>query len=107
PSILGNRIYNFWQDADNPRGIWRRTGWESYLSGEPDWETVLDIDRLAEEEGVAWSFGGASCLSPDYRLCLVRLSRGGSDAVEVREFDTEALRFVEDGFRLPEAKQSV
>ena len=106
PSILGGRIYNFWQDAEHPRGIWRRTSRESYLSGEPAWETVIDVDLLAREEGVPWSFGGASCLAPDYRLCLVRLSRGGSDAVEVREFDTEALAFVEGGFRLPEAKQS-
>ena len=58
PSILGDRLYNFWQDAEHPRGIWRRTSWESYLSGNPGWETVLDIDALALEEDVPWSFGG-------------------------------------------------
>lgn len=52
PSILGDRIYNFWQDAEHPRGIWRRTSWESYLSGEPAWETVIDVDRLAREEEI-------------------------------------------------------
>ena len=107
PSILGDRLYNFWQDADNPRGIWRRTSWESYLTGEPDWETVLDIDALAEAEGVPWAYGGVSCLYPGYRRCLVRLSRGGADAVEVREFDTDARAFIDGGFILPEAKQSV
>jgi prolyl oligopeptidase len=107
PSIMGDRLYNFWQDAQNPRGLWRRTSWESYLSGEPRWETVLDIDALARDEGVPWSYGGATCLEPEFRRCLVRLSRGGADAVEVREFDLQTRRFLADGFRLPEAKQSV
>lgn len=32
--------YNFWQDADNVRGVWRRTSLASYRSAEPSWETV-------------------------------------------------------------------
>jgi prolyl oligopeptidase len=107
PSILGDRLYNFWQDAAHPRGIWRRTTWESYLGGTPSWETVLDIDALAAAEDVPWAWGGATCLPPEFRSCLVRLSRGGADAVEVREFDLEAGSFVAGGFVLPEAKQSV
>lgn len=107
PSIMGDYLYNFWQDASNPRGMWRRTSWEGYLSDDPAWETVLDVDALARAEDVNWSYAGATCLAPDYRYCLVRLSRGGADAVEVREFDLETRSFVEDGFRLPEAKQSV
>jgi prolyl oligopeptidase len=107
PSILGGRIYNFWQDAAQPRGVWRRTSWESYLGGEPAWETVLDIDALAASEGVPWAFGGATCLAPEYERCLVRLSRGGADAVEIREFDMNALGFMDGGFHLSEAKQSV
>jgi prolyl oligopeptidase len=87
--------------------IWRRTALDSYLSDQPEWETVLDIDRLAEEEGVPWAFQGAECLAPEYRRCLVSLSRGGSDASEVREFDLESLAFGEGGFFLPEAKSSV
>jgi prolyl oligopeptidase len=107
PSIMGHRLYNFWQDAEHERGIWRRTTWESYLGGKPKWETVLDIDALAAEEGIPWAFGGATCLPPENRWCLVELSRGGSDAVEVREFDLVTKRFVENGFFLPEAKTSV
>ena len=107
PAIVGDRIYNFWQDADHERGIWRRTSWDSYLTADPAWETVLDIDSLAAREGVEWAFGGAACLAPAYRRCLVRLSRGGSDAVEIREFDAEAMEFVDGGFFLPEAKSSV
>lgn len=107
PSIHGEQIYNFWQDGDHERGIWRRTSWESYLSDAPAWETVLDIDALAAGEGVPWSYGGTTCLAPEERWCLVRLSRGGADAVEVREFDARTKQFVEGGFTLPEAKQSV
>src|SRR5690606_11742145 len=76
PSMLGDYITNFWQHEDHPRGIWRRTTLESYLSGSPEWETILDIDLLATEEGVSWSYSGASCLAPEFRYCLVRLSRG-------------------------------
>ncbi|TVP85331.1 MAG: S9 family peptidase [Thioalkalivibrio sp.] len=107
PSIMGDRLYNFWQDADNPRGILRRTTWESYLGGTPAWKTVLDIDALAAAEDVPWAYAGSTCLAPEYRRCLVQLSRGGADAVEVREFDMQARTFMADGFRLPEAKQSV
>ena len=48
PSLQGNYIYNYWTDADHPRGIYRRASWDSYLSGDPSWQTVLDIDALAE-----------------------------------------------------------
>ncbi len=111
PSILGDEIYNLWTDSDHPRGIYRRTSLDSYMSDEPDWETVLDIDALAEAEGVPWVLKGSGsqpviCLEPEERRCLVSLSRGGSDATELREFDLITKSFVEDGFRLPEAKQS-
>jgi prolyl oligopeptidase len=110
PAILGDRIYNFWQDDAHPRGVWRRTSRAAYLAGSPDWEIVIDVDALSAAEGVNWAWGGASCLPPAYARCLVRLSRGGADAVEVREFDAVTKRFVplaEGGFVLPEAKQSV
>jgi prolyl oligopeptidase len=35
PSIRGEFIFNFWQDQNNPRGIWRRTSVKSYISGKP------------------------------------------------------------------------
>lgn len=106
PGIRGDRLYNFWQDAQHPRGIWRRTTWASYLSRTPSWETVLDVDSLARAEGVPWSYGGSDCLDPQYRRCLISLSRGGSDASEVRELDMRTRRFVKGGFHLPEAKTS-
>ena len=104
PSILGDAITNFWTDEDNPRGIWRRASWASYLTGDPEWETLLDIDALGAAEDVPWAFKGATCLAPDYTRCLVRLSRGGADAVETREFDLTTKTFPEGGFFLPESK---
>lgn len=104
PSKMGDHWYNFWQDADHPRGIWRRTTPESYRSGEPSWETVLDVDALGKAEGVSWVWKGQTCLPPEYRRCLVNLSRGGADATVIREFDLVDRAFVEGGFELPEAK---
>ena len=100
----GELFYNFWRDAEHPRGLWRRTTLEEYRKDEPAWEVLLDLDRLAAEEGENWVWKGAVVLRPDYRLGLVELSRGGADAVVTREFDLAAKAFVEDGFTLPEAK---
>ena len=104
PHMQDGMVFNFWQDDDHPKGIWRRATPDSYRAGEPQWETVLDIDALAEAEGRDWVFKGASCYGPDERLCLIALSDGGGDAVEVREYDTHARAFVEGGFSLPMGK---
>jgi prolyl oligopeptidase len=106
PTVRGEYAYNYWTDAEHPRGYYRRSPLDKYLAGAPAWETVLDVDQLAREENIPWAFGGMSCLAPGERLCLVGLSRGGSDAHEVREFDLVAKRFVDGGFKLPEAKSS-
>ncbi len=106
PSLRGDFLYNFWKDAAHERGIWRRTTLASYRSASPEWETVLDIDALARDEKASWTWGGSSFLEPDYRRCLVYLSRGGSDAQVVREFDVERKAFVPGGFELAEAKSN-
>ena len=103
----GEHYYNLWQDADHPRGVWRRTGWESYLRDEPEWEVVLDLDALGEAEGESWVWKGSTWLMPDRSRCLLSLSRGGADATVVREFDPKAKAFVDGGFELPEAKSQV
>jgi prolyl oligopeptidase len=107
PAKRGAWVYNFWQDEQSPRGIWRRTTVDEYRKPQPAWEVVLDIGKLSADENVNWVWKGADCLFPDYRRCLVQLSRGGADAVEVREFDTVDKRFVKDGFFSPESKQDV
>ncbi|MEL6704750.1 MAG: prolyl oligopeptidase family serine peptidase [Bacteroidota bacterium] len=106
PGLRGDFVYNFWTDADNPRGLWRRASVEDYLAGDPTWETLLDIDKLGAEENVNWAYKGSTCLAPDYDRCLIRLSRGGADAAELREFDVPSKTFV-DGFYVPEAKSSL
>ena len=103
-SKAGEHYYNFWRDADNPRGIWRRTTLAEYRKPNPAWETVLDIDSLARAEKENWVFAGAQFLEPTYDRCLIALSRGGADADVVREFDVAAKSFVADGYHLPESK---
>ncbi len=106
-SFIGGQIYNFWQDADHVRGIWRRSSLESYSSGNPQWETVLDLDALASAEKANWVWKGAQCARPLERRCLISLSDGGEDAVTVREFDLKTGKFVKGGFVLPKGKQDV
>jgi prolyl oligopeptidase len=99
-------LYNTWKDADHVRGLWRRTTLESYQTDTPAWETVLDFDALAKAESEDWVFDG-SCVIPGTRdRAILRLSRGGADAVVMREFDLTSCRFIEDGFAVPEGKGS-
>ncbi len=106
-SKSGLHYYNFWRDAQHPRGIWRRTTLAEYRKEDPTWEVVLDIDALGKSEKESWVFQGVQFLKPESRRCLVTLSRGGSDAAVIREFDVESLSFVPDGFQLPQAKSQV
>jgi len=103
----GEWLYNFWVDAEHPRGLWRRTTPESYRADSPEWQVVIDVDALNEAEGEDWVWHGARVLRPDYRLALVELSHGGSDADVTREFDLETFEFVspdDGGFYRAEAK---
>lgn len=104
----GSRYVNFWQDAAHPRGLWRSTSWESYRSGSPEWEVLLDLDELSAAEGVEWVWAGASwCPMPqggEPTRVLVSLSPDGGDAKRVREFDVERRAWVPGGFDLPTAK---
>jgi prolyl oligopeptidase len=103
----GEYLYNFWRDATNPRGLWRRTTLESYRTADPDWDVLLDVDALAAEDDENWVWAGADVIEPDLTLALIGLSRGGSDASVVREFDMRTRQFVAGGFELPEAKTDV
>jgi prolyl oligopeptidase len=104
---MGEWLYNLWQDEQHKRGLWRRTTLAEYRKPQPAWETVLDLDALGAQEKENWVWHGAACYGPRYERCLLNLSRGGADAVVVREFDTRTKRFVDNGFALPEAKASV
>lgn len=106
-AYYGGYVWNFWQDADNTHGLWRRTTLESYLSDAPEWDVILDLDALSETEGRNWVWRGANCLAPDYDRCMLTLSDGGSDAAVRREFDMSERAFVEGGFETPDAKGGV
>lgn len=109
PSVSqrGKWLYNLWNDANHPRGLYRRTTLDEFRKANPNWETVIDIDALSKTEGKPWVFQGIQCLPDQYSKCLVSLSPGGTDASEVREFDMDRLSFVTDGFFLPTAKTDV
>ncbi len=102
-SRRGGFVYNLWKDANNPRGLWRRTTLAEFRKPNPAWEIIQDIDKLAADENEDWLFAGAQAL-PGSGARILSLSRGGSDAVTLREFDIETRAFVTEGFTLPEAK---
>src|SRR6266481_5097547 len=102
----GGFVYNLWKDAINPRGLWRRTTLDEFRGPRPNWETLLDLDRLAAGEHQDWILTWIQTLPGSSARAMLSLSRGGSDAAALREFDIEAKTFVADGFIVPEAKSS-
>ena len=100
----GSRVFNFWKDAEHPRGLWRATSLDSYRGEQPEWEVLLDLDALAAKEAQDWTWSGASTIPVRHDRAIIMLSRGGADAVVMREFDLASHEFVPEGFYLPEAK---
>ena len=96
-------VLNFWQGAGHVRGVWRRTTIAEYARTSPHWRLLLDVDALDRQLHKNWVWKGVDC-TPDFDRCLLRLSPGGSDAVEIREYDPKARGFVSGGFELPVAK---
>ncbi|AMD86829.1 prolyl oligopeptidase family serine peptidase [Actinomyces radicidentis] len=105
---VAGMLYNFWTDAEHPRGLWRRTTWDSYRTGAPgpdgeaagttEWEVLLDLDGLGEAEGTTWVWHGAEVLREGPlagRRALVDLSDGGSDTDVTREMDLDTHAFID------------
>lgn len=110
PSVSkrGPYFYNFWRDAKNPRGLWRRTTLNEYRKAEPKWDILIDLDALGKAEKENWVWKGVQILRDGgYRHALIQLSRGGADAIVVREFDLSTRTFRKDGFVLPESKSEI
>ena len=107
PMMIGGQVYNFWQDAQHRRGLWRRTDLASYRSAAPAWQTVIDLDALSAAEHANWVWKSVECAEPAERRCLITLSDAGEDASTAREFDVASGRFVAGGFVLPHSKQQV
>jgi prolyl oligopeptidase len=106
PAFIAGQVYNFWQDDDHVRGIWRHTTAADYVGASPAWTTTLDLDELAKTESANWVWKGADCVWPAENRCLIFLSDGGEDAVTVREFDLASGAFLRDGFALTHGKQN-
>jgi len=104
PNRRAGRLFNPWRDAANPRGVWRTTTLDSFRSNAPEWDVLIDVDALAAKEGEDWVWRGGDTLPPAHDCAIVHLSRGGADAVVLREFDLSTRDFVPDGFNLPESK---
>lgn len=107
PTIVGNYIYNLWQDEINERGLWRRMLKDDFIAQKTEWEIVLDIDDLSKKENKKWVFDGATWLSPNNNICLLALSEGGTDKNSIREFNVKTKEFVKDGFYFPKSKGGV
>jgi prolyl oligopeptidase len=105
PTVIGGRVFNFWQDADHEHGIWRQASQPDFQSKDPRWRTVLDLDALSKAEKANWFWKGAICNEPKELRCIVSLSDGGEDAVTVREFDLHDAKLIDGGFSLPSGKQ--
>ncbi|CAJ1439539.1 unnamed protein product [Effrenium voratum] len=113
---IGDFYYNFWQDANHVKGIWRRCTLEEYRKSAADinWELVLDLDELSKAEGQTWVWHRPTFinLGPEEKhdICLLSLSPGGSDAEVIREFNVDKKAFVppeEGGFTIKECKTNV
>lgn len=109
PSISqkGKWLYNFWQDEQNPRGIYRKTTLKQFKKKKPKWQTILDMDAYSKQHGKNYDYHGMTCLPPKGNECLVYLSPGGSDAIEVREFNLKKKKFISNGFSVPLAKTRI
>ena len=103
----GPHIYNYWKDATNPRGLWRRATLPEFRTDHPRWEVVLDLDDLARRENEDWIWSGPTTLPDSHDRAIISLSRGGGDAVVLREFDIAAKTFIAGGFAVPEAKGDI
>lgn len=110
-------VYNFWQDKNNVRGLWRRTTLEQYSQPNTEWENLLDIDAFNKENGTSWAGDSAWCWQqplPGCKRALLTMSPGGNDKTHLFEFDFASQRFVTpmdqggDGFSIrDEAKMRI
>ena len=107
PTRVGGLLFNLWQDAGNQRGLWRTCSTlEGFRREAPAWDVLLDLDALARHENEDWILTNTSILPGTHDRAILSLSRGGADAVVLREFDIAKRDFVPNGFHLPEGQSS-
>jgi prolyl oligopeptidase len=101
-TLLGNKAVRLRRDAAHPHGLL-----EVALRGADgapgEWRLALDVDALraagSKPYELHWYNAKDTCLAPAFDRCLLMLSPGGGDQVELREFDLLKAQFVKDGFR--------
>ncbi|WP_296246416.1 prolyl oligopeptidase family serine peptidase [uncultured Stenotrophomonas sp.] len=105
--ILGQRAVRFLRDSQHPYGLLQVAARDA-AGNAVDWTTALDVAALRKKEGVPYELQAYSlsdaCLAPAYTRCLLRLSPGGGDEVEIREFDLVGAAFVDNGFKVPKSR---
>lgn len=107
---MGKRMLRLQRDAAHPYGL-LQTAPRAADGKAGAWSTVLDVAELRKREGIPFELQtynlGTDCLAPDYERCLLRLSPGGGDEVEIREFDLGKGAFVADGFKVGKSRAFV
>ena len=81
---------------------------ESYLSENPQWETLLNIKTFAKKEGENWEFSDIFQEKFNKKIVtMIGFSNAGSDAFIAREFNVKTKKFVRNGFSLPMAHSDI
>ncbi|AAU03649.1 prolyl oligopeptidase family serine peptidase [Rickettsia typhi] len=91
-------VYNFWMDDKNPQGLWRRTLVDNYSKDKPNWEVLIDFDKLSKKIGKKVAYRGVSNCFQNPNRYLISMSFGGKDEMFFREWDLEKKDFVKNGF---------
>ncbi|NUM36598.1 MAG: S9 family peptidase [Candidatus Brocadiae bacterium] len=104
-------VYMFSNDAEHPYGILRRILLADYITNTSNWEDLLDMGKVNQEESKVWIPKEYSILqnpskkAKDKERCLVTLTPYGASKSIIREFDFASKKFVkpddkEQGFYL-------
>jgi prolyl oligopeptidase len=101
-TLLGNKAVRLRRDAAHPHGQ-LEVAFRGADGTPGKWRLALDVDALRAAESkpyeLHWYNAKDTCLAPAFDRCLLLLSPGGGDQVELREFDLLRAQFVKDGFR--------
>lgn len=113
-ALLGTKAVRLLRDAGRPFGVLQvaAVGRDGRLGA---WRDVLDAATLREADATPlelkwpneWDRPRDVCLPPAYDRCMLRLSVGGSDEAELREFDLASGSFVTGGYQLPASYSQV
>jgi prolyl oligopeptidase len=96
--MIGDRIFQIFYPASNARGVLRSSSVERFVTGKPDWDSLLDLGVLPADYG-SLIVQKIEC-DPEARRCMLPFARTSS-LLSWREFDTREKGFVKGGFETP------